>query len=68
MKKGFSLPTETIIYIIVALLVLIVLLFIFQDQAKMFFESIRKFFGFVDTNTSKWKAPPKQVCHGYSDY
>ena len=53
MKKGFSLPTETIIYIIVALLVLIVLLFIFQDQAKMFFESIRKFFGFVDTNTSK---------------
>jgi len=47
-KKGFSLSIETIVYILLAIIVLASLLFLFQDQFRGFFDSIGRFFGFVN--------------------
>jgi len=52
-RKGFSLSIETLVYILLAILVLVALLFLFQDQFRGFFDSINRFFGFVNATVPK---------------
>jgi hypothetical protein len=52
-KKGFALSIETIIYFLIALIALILLLWIFQDQAENFISNIGKFFGLVNNTVPK---------------
>jgi hypothetical protein len=51
--KGFAIGTETLVYIIIALIVLIFLIFIFQDQSNMFVEKIKGIFGLTDQAVTK---------------
>ncbi len=52
-KKGFSLSIETVVYILLAILVLVAVLFLFQDQARAFFDKIEMFFGLTSGSVPK---------------
>ena len=51
MKKGMSLSTETIVILLIALIVIVILLMIFQDHANQFINSIKNFFGMVNSTS-----------------
>jgi len=48
MKKGFSLATDTLVYLLIALLILIFMIFLFGGQANVFMEKLGGFFDLVN--------------------
>jgi|TARA_Y100000310_G_scaffold321969_1_gene380367 hypothetical protein len=52
-KKGVSLASNVIVYFILALLVLILLVFLFQDQLKFFLDKLGFFFNLAEGGISK---------------
>ena len=52
-KRGISLSIETLIYFLIAIIVLFFLIWIFQDQASGFVSSVKGFLGLVNSTAPK---------------
>ena len=52
-KRGFSLSIELVVYILLAVIVLAVLVYIFKDQSSEFFGSIGRFFKIANESVPK---------------
>ncbi len=52
-KRGFSLSIEMVVYVLLAMVVLAVLIYIFKDQSSEFFNSIGRFFKIANESVPK---------------